>query len=86
MRNSSSSSKYYEITIFGFIIELNLAEPNTCWWSNDRDPRHTMRIREDKLFTISRVYSRTLRFYVYRIIVGRIKLEAFHIPKTNHRK
>jgi hypothetical protein len=52
-----------------------LAAPNTVWFHNGYDTKY--RIREDKIFALTRVYSRVARRYLWALVVGRLKFMFF---------
>lgn len=65
------------------IIYFKLAPKKTCWWSNDWRPKSKLHTREDKFFSISRLYHRTMKYYSYEIIIGRF---AIHILPNKETK
>jgi len=55
-------------------MSIYLAPKHTCWWINDRNPNRICRMREDKLLSFTRIYSRVTRRYIYALHIGRIKI------------
>ncbi len=59
------------------MIRYKWTKPGTCWWSNDWNPKHVTNMREDKLLTFSRSYSRKYRKYFYSLVIGRLAIRFF---------
>ena len=68
--------------IFGYVFECTWAKKKTLWWSNDWKPGRRFRIRKDYIFSFHRVYSRTLKIYMYVLVIGRLKID---FAKKNQR-
>ena len=55
-------------------LTIALAAKNTCWWGNHSLQKYNTRIREDKIISFTRVYSRKARRYLWVFVIGRLKL------------
>lgn len=53
---------------------------DTIWWDNDWKPGHRFRFRKDYLVGFHRVYSRELRFYIYALIIYKLKIRIWREP------
>lgn len=61
-------------------IKVNIAPKGTCWWNNDWNPHHITNMREDKLFSLSRVYHRRLGVYTWHFHLGPLVIRFMHTP------
>lgn len=61
-------------------ITCKLTAPRTRWFNNDWKPGHTAGLREDKIISLSRVYSRTYRFYSWHLCIGRLMVRIWNFP------
>lgn len=52
----------------GYMIKYAVARKNTVWYTNRKS------IRDDSLASVSRIYGRKERAYVYRLIIGRLAI------------
>ncbi len=68
MRNIKELYKGKRLNVF-------LAAPRTAWFHNAFDTKN--RLREDKLFCLTRVYTRSCRRYFYAFVIGRLKILYF---------
>ena len=46
----------------------------TVWWENDWKPGHKFRMRSDYFLGLHRVYSRELKQYIWKIIIGKLQI------------
>lgn len=53
---------------------IALAAKRTCWWGNHPLQTYNTRIREDKIISFTRIYSRKVRRYLWVFVIGRLKL------------
>jgi hypothetical protein len=53
-----------------YFIVIGLSRKNTCWWDNI--VKHKCRV--DSLVAFDRVYYRNVHKYVYRLVLGRLKI------------
>jgi hypothetical protein len=54
-------------------MQIRFKIGKTIWWSNIRSNTDS-RWRHDTLFGITRAYSRTYKYYLYRITIGRFTI------------
>lgn len=74
MSRVRGKSKAKSFVLFSkFIVTFHISRPKTTWWDNDWSPKgKDLRCRTEHLISIERVYFRTVKFYGYKIIVGRL--------------
>ncbi len=58
--------------ILNYLITIDFAKKKTCWWHNLDTNANA---REDHLISLTRIYSRTDKEYIYRLILGRLNIQ-----------
>ena len=66
--------KQREFKIFGSTLVFMLVAPKTCWSINSNPVYHKSRMRQDKIFAITRIYSREVKDYLWSFVIGRLKI------------
>lgn len=70
----ATRKRKWKFKIFDMEVVLSVADCGTCWWQNNWHPKRSMRMRYDTIFGLNRIYSRDVRLYAWRLVIGPVHI------------